>query len=292
MFTQPILRTATELRDWMEVLMRDTANERWSANEYLYTLNQVLYSWERRVRLPALYTLTDGFTAGTYEYDVPNFIKPPFIVEMRENVWGIELENEDGDETEYTWVRPPSYTLEPDGDGDQKLRLHGHTYSTDARIIYHASNGPVPITAPTLSADITATSTSLAVNSAVTVGDTGWVKVDDEWIQYSGVARASASVTLQNLERGIYETTAAAHTSGTTVYWGVAVDTDALWGQLRNQWESELHRMFLTDGSEGERRRHQEQIMYLKGQIEDFWRMHYTPQPVHRIALGQRVMRF
>ena len=88
----------------------------------------------------------------------------------------------------------------------------------------------------------------------------------------------------------MFETTAATHTSGTTVYWGVGADTENLWNQLRNQWESDLHRMFLTDGAEGERRRHQEQIMFLKGQIEEFWRMQYISQPSPRIILGQRVM--
>lgn len=290
MYTQPILRTGVELRDWMESKMRDTSNARWSADEYLESLNEVVFSWAERVKAAALYTFSDGFSYSVYEYTLPTYIRPPIIVEMRQDVWGIAVQDSEGDDTHYTWVRPPGVMIEPDGSGGQKIRLQGYPLTADARVIYYAANGPVPVTAPALSAEIDSDDTSLTVSSAVVVGDTGWVKIDAEWIQYSGVTRASASTTLLNLVRAVGGTTASTHAISQTVYWGVAVDTVSLLDQLRNQWEAELHRYYLTDGSDTEKRIHQQQITYLDQKVQQFWMTGYVTQVPVIINLGRRAL--
>ena len=293
MYTQPRLKTASALRDEMRLLLRDpsSSTNRWSSNEYYYTLNKVLESWQQRVRLPALYTLTDGFTAGVFEYTLPNYIREPMRVELQRETSSLSMQAADsGDTSDFTWNEVGGWRLEPDGSGGQKLRMHSWPYSVDGRVIYYVANGPTPITEPTLSAEISSTAASLVADAAVDVSDVGWVKIDSEWIEYHGVARGSATTTLQTLLRGRAGTTAATHTSGTTVYWGVGVDAESLWGQLRDQWEIELNRMYLVHGADGERRRHQEQIMFLKGMVEDFWRTKYISQPSPKMNLGPRVL--
>lgn len=292
MYTQPYLLTAADLVPGMRLRMRDPSgpDKRWRDDEYRFTLNEVLQQWHERVRLPALYNLPNGFGIGVFEYDIPNYIRPPLTVELRREYFSLLFERQDGDTSSHTWKAVGGWRLEPNGSGGQKLRMHNYPFDVEGRIIYYVTNGPVPTDDPQLSADIDEDDTTLTVNDDPNVADVGWVRVDSEWLQYSGVQRASGSLTLQNLVRGLYGTTAASHLAGATVYWGVAVDSQALWGQLRDMWELELHRLYLTDASEGERRRHQEQASWLAQRITDFWKYHYISQPDPQFVLGSRTI--
>lgn len=67
-----------------------------------------------------------------------------------------------------------------------------------------------------LAASLTATDTSLLLASADDFPETGVVKIDDEFIQYSGIA--SNEPRLQNLTRGALGSVAAAHVNSSTVF--------------------------------------------------------------------------
>jgi hypothetical protein len=76
-------------------------------------------------------------------------------------------------------------------------------------------NGQTSPTGLTLSSSITATSTTIALNSAIGLPAAGFVKIDNEIINYSYIT----GNTLYNCFRGQNNTTAASHTSATAVYW-------------------------------------------------------------------------
>jgi hypothetical protein len=76
-------------------------------------------------------------------------------------------------------------------------------------------NGQTSPTGLTLSGAITSTDTEITLNSAVGLPAAGFVKIDNEIINYSYIS----GNTLYNCFRGQQNTTAASHTSATAVYW-------------------------------------------------------------------------
>jgi hypothetical protein len=76
-------------------------------------------------------------------------------------------------------------------------------------------NGQTSPTGITLNGTITSTDTEITLNSAVGLPAAGFVKIDNEIINYSYIS----GNTLYNCFRGQQNTTAASHTSATAVYW-------------------------------------------------------------------------
>lgn len=290
MYTQPYLKTASQMRSEMRQYVRDpsSATERWSDDEYYLALNRALRSLTGRVYVPALYTLTGGFTSGVYEYTLPDYVREPFSVELRRELSSLLLQGSDGGTTDFTWKQVIGWRTEPDGSGGQKLRLHSLPFDVSARIIYFVENGSVPIDAVTLAANVDTDDTTITVTTSEDVPPTGWIKINSEWIEYHGRDKASASVTLNNVLRARYDTSAGSHVLGDTVLWGVAVDQPQVWNVIDLLWEIELHRFFLTQAAQEERRRHQEQIMWLDGQVKDFWQKEYVSQVTPSFVLGER----
>ena len=76
-------------------------------------------------------------------------------------------------------------------------------------------NGMTSPVGSTLSATITSTDTEITLDSVVGLPAAGFVKIDSEIINYSYIS----GNTLYNCFRAQQNTTAAAHTAATTVYW-------------------------------------------------------------------------
>ena len=76
-------------------------------------------------------------------------------------------------------------------------------------------DGQQSATGGTLVSTITATDTTLTVTDASGLPSTGFVKIDNEYIQYGYIT----GNTLYSCFRGQNNSTAAAHTAGATVYW-------------------------------------------------------------------------
>jgi len=76
-------------------------------------------------------------------------------------------------------------------------------------------NGQTTPTGLTLNGAITTTSNQIVLNSVVGLPAAGFIKVEDEIINYSYIS----GNTLYNCFRGQQNTTAASHVSGTAVYW-------------------------------------------------------------------------
>ena len=83
---------------------------------------------------------------------------------------------------------------------------------------YNGQNSPI---AATLTTTITATSTSIVLNDVTGLPATGFIKIDDEIINYSYITQNTnaKSGTLFNCFRGQQETIAVGHTAAAAVYW-------------------------------------------------------------------------
>jgi len=77
---------------------------------------------------------------------------------------------------------------------------------------FNGQNSPV---SATLSTTITSSSTDIVLSNATGLPASGFIKIDSEIINYGYIT----GNTLSNCFRGQQNTTAAAYTSGTTVYW-------------------------------------------------------------------------
>lgn len=285
-----ILRTQTEVLDDIKNRVRDTNNDRWTSLEKSIALNDALLTWHGRVSIPHIYTISGGWVAGTYEYDLPDYIDANAMQPQMKNLvpWGYYGIRVDVEESE-TWIDITGWTVEPTATNTRKLRFDISPYSVDARIIWWGRQGPLPSTIPTLSSDMTASDTTLTIGSTPTIHDYGWVKIDSEWIQYAGVTRGTSTTTLNNLVRAQNNTTAATHSNGANVTWGVAAHRQDLLQQLYDQARAYLHEMYLATAGEQERDLHERMVSYYQQKSDLYWRR-YVPVKMPRIVIDRRMV--
>lgn len=290
MDTQPYLRSQVQILADVEAMFRDTSNARWSDAEIYRAVNRALLTWYDRVAIAHYYTISGGYSAGTYGYSLPAYVRPPVTAEAKR--WVPYDDYTLDTQTAFTYVEVPSI-VEPDGSGGLVLRLVQPPRTLDGRVRWRMPNGPLPTTLPTLNADMTSSDTTLTMSGAIDVEDAGYVKIDAEWVAYAGVTRGTSTTTLNNLLRGLNGTTAATH-DGTgdpdDVVWGVAVDTLGLYEQLYNQVGSYLHEYFLTDGSEKERLNHEKMMGYLQQKADGFWKRYQPKMRPNKLMLSQRMV--
>jgi hypothetical protein len=89
------------------------------------------------------------------------------------------------------------------------------TTSRPIQILVQRNNGMDSPIGATLPSTITASATTITLSSTAGLPAQGFIKIDDEVIVYGYIT----GNTLYNCFRGQQGTTAAIHTSGTTVYW-------------------------------------------------------------------------
>lgn len=285
----PFLRSQNELLTSIKQRMRDVDNQRWPSPETYNAMNDAIMIWGRKVTVPFLYTITNGFVSGTYNYALPSYIKPPIDVELKryliQTLDGLPVRSASLGAS--TWQPAPGYHLEPDGSGGQVLRLEGTIGATEGRIIWWMQNGMIPTSVPTLSADITDTDTSLTIASIPVIGSAGYVKIGEEWIAYAGVSRSATTTTLTNLLRGLNDTTAASHLTGASVYWGIAALRDDLYNQLLDQVTFKMHALYLTNASPQETEQHVFQSRLYKQLADEFWRGYVPPRKPRMLLTRQ-----
>jgi hypothetical protein len=80
----------------------------------------------------------------------------------------------------------------------------------------------------TLIGSISSTANQITISGYYNLPATGFIKIDNEIIQYGYIEQATVGYTLYNCFRGQQNTTAAAHTAGATVYWA-QVPAITLW---------------------------------------------------------------
>ena len=250
-------------------------------------INSALRHWAGRVRVPFIYTLSTGLAAGSWTVDIPNFIDPRWMRPQIKTDAFTEAYWVTG--TGDTWVNLPDYDIEPDGSGGSTLRIRGRQYSSDVRIIHWQIPGPLPIdessTSPVVLLD---SSTSMTVTSSENnLPECGFIKVNSEWIQYSGLADAGTTLTLSNLVRGVAGTTEATHDPDDTVDWGIGVDRLDMIDQLLHQCRALLHAQYLAYASPQEREQHTFTTRW-EQQLADEMLKNYVSsfEPIMRIDLS------
>lgn len=277
------LRTQADLLSDIENSLIDTTNARWSNNQIYRAINVALESIAGRVQLPRLYTISGGFTTGTYEYTIPAYVGDNFVpmVQVTDTPLLSSVSSTN-------WVRIPFWDVEPSATGTRTMRLSASPYTAAARLIWYAPNGPVPYedggnALPKLAATMTtSTATILLDGLELDIYPAGWVKIDNEWMSYTGVTHSATATTLSGVLRAQYNTTAATHDgTGTpaTVYFGVAVDDTRLWRVIRDLTLLELHLLQLHRGTNEDRGNHERIMGFLETRCNNFWRTSgYIPE--------------
>lgn len=275
------LRTYTQVLADVRSRMRDTSasNKRWSDAEILNAINDSLRSWHGRVSIPALYKPVNfRWSSNVYEYDLPVWMGEGDIVPQMERIVDIEFVGSLAHGAE-TWVDLPGWTVEPSSTGGRKLRFSQPPPDAVARILYWFQPGQIAAN-EILSGAIDSASTSLSGTSTVDmVGQSGYIKIEQEYLQYSGVVTASGSFTLSNLVHSLLDSSGTSHTNPAAIEFCVAVPKEDLWGQLYDQVAMHLHRLFFANASPQERDMHGQMISLYENRIRDFWRRWIPVRP-------------
>lgn len=274
-----LLRSQVDLLTDIRRRMRDASKAMWTDDEIYLVMGDALMDWRDRVAVPQLYTVTGGWVTGQADYDLPSYINDDLTPQQRRWTWSTSESERDNQ-----WVDVLDFTVSPNTSGGLTLHLGRLPSTGDGRILWWGRNGRLPLVVPTLAADITSSATSATVTTSEDLPESGYIKIGSEWLGYAGVTR-DATVTLSNLSRGVYGTTAASHTSGDNVAFGVAVHRDDLFVQLYNAVRAGLHEMYITGSAESERAHHERMTMYYRDLATAYWRG-YTPNKVWNLKLG------
>lgn len=252
--------------------VRDNGAERWTDAECYGAINDALLSWQDRVKVPHIYTITDGWVAGTLEYILPSWIRSNSIQPQMKAPTQFESITSALRLTTQTWQDIPGWRIEPNAANQRVLKFNVSPYTTEGRIIWWGSNGPLPTSIGTLVSQLEAEAENLVIDDNMDCGTSGYIRIDSEWMQYAG-AGFNGTTNLTNLVRGISGgTEAAVHDSATSVYFGVAMPKSELYRVLINQSIVHLHELFLGNASSKEKQTHQELIGFYEGRVKEFWR--------------------
>lgn len=205
-----------DVLDLVRARLGDERDERWTKRAKYRALNYALRELPVRY-LPSYYTLS--FTTGEASATLPSYVDGPVEPQYKAS-------------TGTTWKEIAHWRVDDDLDGARTLVLaFAPTSSEDVRVKFYSQPGVLPEVNDicTLNADITSSATSLVLSSSPVVGEVGFVQIGGEWIGYVGGSSDASNLTLSNLDRGLYSTSAAAHSADDYVYFGIPIlSTDVL----------------------------------------------------------------
>lgn len=288
--TLPYIRTQKQILDDLEALIRDTANGRFTELEIYLAVNQGLTRWADKVKVLYLYNLPGSYAAGTKEYTLPAYIRPPIFPEVHLPSPYYEHAIES---YSYEWRDLVGWDMQPNGAGANVLTVY-NPRSEAGRVWFYAPNSRVPTTnpLPTTSGSTSDTATSMTLGSAVDIDDVGTVKVGAEYLSYAGVTRNAATTVLNNLVRGLYGSSPATHDSASTVTWCVAADRLSLYDQLHNQARAVLAAMPQFNASTHERAIYQQLLQYFQQQADAYWQTYSQPRRQAPVRLNRATFAF
>lgn len=297
----PYLYTQSEVLAILRTLLMEPTAERWTDAQIYSCMSIALQGWQGRVRVPYIYNITGGWVSGTYDYTLPDYVdkrtvQPQAKVSGWDSIEGIITSGSE------TWADIQAFTVEPNETGGFVLRLSYSNprssligASSEGRAIWWGQQLQVPAVAtlPILSAGISSTDTSLTLTTQPVIGRVGYVKINSEWVGYSGYTESGATLTLTNLVRGLNGTTAATHSTSDTVTWGVGMDTPALLNALYDGTRVYLMQMWLSNPSSRETASYEKQLVLYQTNLDRFWKG-YTPSRslrsrLSRMAIGDNI---
>lgn len=228
--------------------MNVTAGTRFTTAQTYLAMDNALMTMGDRAAQPFQYTFS--ITNGTREYTLPIYIDGPGItVQWRSTIWPWNVA--DGDDEERVWDTVLMWRLYPNATGTRTLRFEIDPPTTDGRILYWATPYPIPTptngTLPVTNAEISSSATSVVLTSKPNIGRNGYTKIGSEWMEYHGVTEAASTLTLTNLVRGIFGTTAATQTIGSTVEWGLAFNNPMLYDILQHEAIANLCSLYMLN---------------------------------------------
>jgi hypothetical protein len=285
--TLPYLRTQTELLTEAKVKTKLASTNRWSDVEYYTALNEILMSWADKVQLPRVYTITAGFLASEFEYDLPSYIRPPIYPELLRRLPYREYMVESSTSR---WQEVTGFDVSPNSTGGLTLRIYAPPRTGEAQIVWYAPNSRVPTNLPVTSGSTAADATTVLISTAIDIDDTGYVKIDAEYMSYSGVTRGASTTTLLNVVRDLHGSAAAVHNTGATVTWCVAFDDVRLMQQLFNQWRSYMPAYMLQDGGVHETERYEKQMSFYEQQAANFWATYKPHRRTSGMSLSSKAL--
>jgi hypothetical protein len=261
---------ATILAD-VRARLRDGNSERWTDAEIYRCVNDALLTWHGRVSVPHVIDVAGGWQAGVYEYSLPNYcnaasVQPQMKVNSGYDYLNTYIGNAD------TWVDIPGWTIEPTANNGRKLRFDISPYSSEGRILWYGVNGPLPVTVPVVYGSVTTADEIIILNGAIDCFDYGWVKVNNEWIQYRGMSREGLFTQLTGCVRSQNSGGVGAHGNGNSVYFCVAMPKLDLYRVLLDQTFVYMNEMYLSNAAPKETQHHQEMIGFYEARIKSFWR--------------------
>lgn len=267
-----LLKAQNQILADLRARVRDNAADRWTDAECYGAINDALLTWQDRVRVPHLYTITGGWVAGTLEYTLPDWIRSNAIQPQMKMPQQFTAASAYRLLTE-TWQDIPGWRIEPNASNQRVLKFSVSPYSAEGRLIWWGSNMPLPISPVTLNDPLATADTVIEISGEVDCAEYGWLKIGSEWMQYSGVDRSQPGLGINNLVRGLSQGAEAYdHNDGESIYFGVAMPKAELYRVLINQAIVHLHELYLGNASGRETQLHQEMIGYYTGLVQQFWK--------------------
>lgn len=283
----PYLYLQSDVLTNIRTLLSEPTAERWSDPQIYACMNMAITGWQGRVRVPYAYAIPGGWVDGNYEYTLPDYVDTRTVQPQNRVSY-----DEWPELTEETWADVLAFNVDP----NNTLRLYWSLPESDiygatnaGRVLWWGQPGPVPTSLATLSSSITDTDTSLTISTKPIIGRVGYIKVNSEWLQYSGYTESASTLTLTNLVRGLNGTTAVSHNSSDTVTWGVAMDTPALLNALYDATRMYLMDLWLMNTSSRETSQYEKQLVLFQDRVEKFWRG-YAPARAPRMRLSRRAI--
>lgn len=292
----PIIRDQRTLIEGIKKRLRDPGQERWEDGEAYRALNDSVAMWAGRVSSPYIYTITGGLLPNVQEYTIPDYVTGPLEVQRKSHRYWAQYEVLLAD-ADYVWATLNGWELERASDGDgQTLRIPVTTSvfsrtTEEARVIWQAENGLVPDEIMVLDDAIGASAATLDIADMPEVSKFGYLKIDNELIQYSDYTIDSAGLaTLTGLVRGVSNTTAAAHSADAEVYFCIAAPDASLFQQLQFQMMASLNSLYITESSATETQHYQWAMRWYQQKADEFWEgfipLMETKMVLTRQALG------
>lgn len=262
------LITRGEFEDRVRIALRDLDGQRWSDVEMHGAVNDALAGWVGRVSVQVVAPMQ--WQADVYEYALPDYVRDVTQAHWQDDA-GI-------------WHDLNVFHIHEGALGGQSVELGEWVGTRPGRLFYWIANGPYPIQDATLTTTLASNGTS-ALLSATAAPEHGYLHVGNEWVQWAGVERG-ATVTLLNLRRGVFNSTAASHASGSAVDWGIAMPEPSLVEQLMDQVAANLHLMYLQMGAAADQAVHERAASWYQQRADLYWRRHAPRAPGVRIARG------
>lgn len=193
------------------------------------------------------------------EYEAPGWVNQVSDLQVKSPVSPYPFVA--GETQEGRWERLQNWTVDDGLDGQLVIRLPRRLTGA-MRFLWYPPIPILPVSAPTTST-LEAGSDTLGCTRPASFWpvETGWVRAGAEWVFYKGIQVSEGALLLQNLERGLFNTSPAPSYAG-PLQWGVAIGKPEHLMLLKAIAMKHLHLQFMTDGSNNERDNHGQMVQY------------------------------